>query len=70
MTLSYTLHEACPRFELRFLDLFHTGRGYAFPCDCEGHVEIDSLGEKARLNYLYARAMVGREFSTPVTQPV
>ena len=59
-----------PRFELRFLDLYHTGRGFAFPCDCEGHVQIDSLGEKARLNYFYARAMVGREFSAPITQLV
>ena len=58
------------QYELRFFGLFNRGRGYAFPCDTEGHVEIDSLGELARVNYFYARAMVGREFAVPVTQLV
>ena len=70
MTRSEVLRDDSPHFELRFIDLFHAGRGYAFPCDCEGHVQIDDLGERARLNYFYARAMVGREFNTPVTQAV
>jgi hypothetical protein len=70
MTHSETAQGCAPHFELRFLNLFHAGHGYAFPCDTEGHVEIDSLGEQARLNYFYARAMVGREFSAPVTRPV
>src|SRR5262249_2840995 len=30
------------RYELRFAALFHRGRGYAFPCDAHGHVDIDS----------------------------
>jgi hypothetical protein len=70
MTHSETLRDCAHHFELRFFDLFHAGRGYAFPCDTEGHVQIDNLGERARLNYFYARAMVGREFSAPVTQLV
>jgi hypothetical protein len=53
--------------ELRFAGLFDMGRGYAFPCDAEGHVDIDRLGELARVNYFYARAMVGRELFAPVT---
>jgi hypothetical protein len=57
-------------YELRFAGLFHIGRGYAFPCDARGHVDIDELGEAARLNYFYARAMVGRELFAPVTCPV
>jgi len=56
-------------YQLRFNGLFKAGRGYAFPCDSEGHVDLDQLNESARLNYFYARAMVGREFSAPYTQP-
>ena len=54
-------------YELRFAGLFNPGRGYAFPCDANGHVNIDSLGERARANYFYARTVIGREFHAPVT---
>ena len=57
-------------YELRFVDLFRTGHGYVFPCDAQGRVDIDHLGALARLNYLYARAMVGRELSAPITRVV
>jgi hypothetical protein len=53
-------------YELRFTDLFNPGRGYAFPCDADGHVDIDSLGKLARVHYFYARTVVGREFHSPV----
>ncbi|HEX6708633.1 MAG TPA: hypothetical protein VF169_28105 [Albitalea sp.] len=53
------------QYELRFASLFIEGRAYAFPCDAEGHVDIDSLSAKARLNYFYARTVIGREFSVP-----
>ncbi|HSV36009.1 MAG TPA: hypothetical protein VLI46_10660 [Ramlibacter sp.] len=53
------------QFELRFQSLFDSGRGYAFPCDPSGQVDLDGLSERARTNYLYARAMVGRELSVP-----
>ncbi|MDE2079782.1 MAG: hypothetical protein KGI90_00385 [Burkholderiales bacterium] len=52
-------------FELRFESLFNAGRALAFPCDPRGRVEIDALSERARLNYYYARAVVGREFAVP-----
>ena len=52
-------------FQLRFQSLFDPGRGFAFPCDSQGHVDLDTLSERARNNYLYARAMVGREVATP-----
>jgi hypothetical protein len=52
-------------YELRFESLFNPGRGLAFPCDAGGRVEMDSLSEAALRNYLYARAVVGREFATP-----
>ena len=52
-------------YELRFDSLFTVGRAYAFPCDAQGRVDMDALGERARVNYLYARAMVGRETAVP-----
>ena len=50
-----------PSFEVRFMSLFQRGRGPAFPCDAHGHVDLDSLSERARNNYLFARATVGRD---------
>jgi hypothetical protein len=55
-------------YELRFRSLADQGRGCAFPCDCDGHVDMDALGERARLNYLYARTVIGREFAMPAVQ--
>jgi len=52
-------------WQLRFESLFQQGRGLAFPCDELGRVELDDLSDRARSNYLYARAVVGREFATP-----
>ena len=52
-------------FELRFQSLFDSGRGFAFPCDSQGQVDLDNLSDRARNNYLYARAMVGRETMVP-----
>jgi hypothetical protein len=48
-----------------FESLFNPGRALAFPCDERGQVELDTLSERARHNYLYARAVVGREYATP-----
>ncbi|MBI5721177.1 MAG: hypothetical protein HZC37_26185 [Burkholderiales bacterium] len=56
-------------FEIRFDDLFDSGRSLVFPCDAMGHVNIDALSDRARANYLYARAMVGREYSLPTVCP-
>lgn len=58
------------RYELRFRSLFNQGRALAFPCDARGEVELDSLSERARNNYFYARAVVGRELAAPAVQPV
>jgi len=54
-----------PRFELRFWSLFRPGTGYAFPCDVDGHVDLDALSEAGRNHYFFARAMVGAELSMP-----
>ena len=52
-------------YELRFRSLFDEGRAFAFPCDAAGHVDIDALSDRARLNYLYARTVIGREVAMP-----
>jgi hypothetical protein len=52
-------------FELRFQSLFHEGRALVFPCDRDGRVDLDSVSDRARNNYLFARAMVGREYAVP-----
>lgn len=59
---------SCPlfeSFEVCFESLFNAGRCLAFPCDSGGHVDIDALSPRARQNYLYARALIGRDFSYP-----
>jgi hypothetical protein len=57
------------QFELRFQSLFDPGRGFAFPCDPKGRVDMDRLSDRARNNYLFARAMVGRELAVPAVSP-
>ena len=56
-------------YELRFRSLFNEGRALAFPCDADGRVDMNRLSQRALTNYLYARAVVGREFSLPAVQP-
>lgn len=55
-------------YELRFQSLFEEGRAYAFPCDERGHVDMDKLSDRARQNYLYARAVIGREVAMPAVR--
>jgi hypothetical protein len=57
-------------FELRFQSLFHDGRALAFPCDAAGQVDLDALSERALTNYLYARTVIGRDFSQPAVRRV
>lgn len=52
-------------YEILFRSLFNERRGLVFPCDAVGRVNLDSLSGAARNNYLYARALVGREFAAP-----
>ena len=66
-TSSSALSQA--QHELWFGSLFHEGRGFAFPCDAQGHVDLDALSERARENYLYARTVIGREFAAPAVHP-
>jgi hypothetical protein len=70
MNGSSTLAACEGRYELRFSGLFNRGRGYSFPCDAEGHVYIDNLSSRGRDNYLYARAVIGKELSPPIVDEV
>lgn len=55
-------------FEVWFQSLFNEGRALTFPCDREGHVDLDRLSPRAKGNYLFARAMVGREYALPAVR--
>ena len=56
-------------YEIRFQSLFNEGLALCFPCDEEGHVAMDALSDRARENYLYARAVIGREYAYPTVRP-
>ena len=56
-------------FVLCFRSLFEAGQGFIFPCDSSGAVDMDGLTDASRTNYLYARAMVGRELTVPAVEP-
>ena len=45
-------------------------RPLAFACDAQGRIDLDRLSERARERYLYARALVGRDFAQPEVQRV
>ena len=55
-------------YVLRFQSLFAEGRALAFECDSAGQVDLDSMSERAKLNYLYARTVIGRDFATPFVE--
>lgn len=55
-------------FELRFHPLSGNGRALAFPCDSQGRVDIDAVSDRTRNDYLFARAMVGRDYAMPVVR--
>lgn len=57
------------RYEIRYQPLSKGGLALSFPCDERGHVHLDALSEHARNSYLYARAVVGREYARPAVLP-
>jgi hypothetical protein len=65
-----TFAECAARYELRFTGLFNRGRGYSFPCDAKGQVDVDELTDHGRISYVHAKAVVGVELSTPVVSQV
>lgn len=55
-------------YALTFESLSGDGLAYAFPCDADGHVDLDALDERSRNDYLFARGLVGRAFAAPAVQ--
>ena len=51
---------------LHFEPLRPGARGVDVPCDRSGHVPLDTLGERLRNRYFFARACMGRLFAAPV----
>lgn len=64
-----TLELEQPGYELRFESLVDPQRACAFPCDARGEVDMDELGDQALRLYLYARAVIGKEFRLPLVRP-
>jgi hypothetical protein len=52
-------------FEIHYACLADGQGDLNFPCDSLGHVELDALSPQAAENYLFARAMVGRDYALP-----
>lgn len=53
------------RYELCFHDLSDKACVFRFPCDAAGRVDLDSLTERARQDYHFARMVIGRVFRSP-----
>ena len=64
---------ARPRAAMRHLLCYEPLRAgfrrLCFPCNSQGEVSFADLSEAARLNYLFARACVGKLFQRPVIEP-
>ena len=58
------------QFVLRFKSLVDPGRALSFPCDADGHVDLDALGDQTLDRYLYARTVVGGQLSMPAVVPM
>jgi hypothetical protein len=53
---------------LHFEPLTYQGAGLDIPCDRQGRVGLDALGDKLRNDYFFARALIGRLFDKPTVK--
>jgi len=53
---------------LHFEPLSAYSAGLDIPCDPEGRVGLDALGDKLRNDYFFARALIGRAFARPTVR--
>ncbi len=58
------------RHVLHFVALRPGEPDLLFGCDGSGQVDIDALTEEQRECYLFARAMIGREYLRPRCEPI
>jgi hypothetical protein len=52
-------------YEIYYRPLAGAQSTLRFPCDGQGHVDLDELSPEAVENYLFARAMAGRDYARP-----
>ena len=52
-------------YELRFSALVQGVQDCCFPCDALGRVDLDTLSERERNTYFFARIVTGHEFAPP-----
>jgi hypothetical protein len=55
---------------LRYVPLVAGRRGYVFPCDPTGRVELDCLSDMDRNDFLYAKHLVGMAFGVPCVEHI
>lgn len=53
---------------LHFEPLTPQGAGLDIPCDPQGRVGLDALGEQLRNDYFFARTLIGRLFAKPTVR--
>lgn len=59
-----------PEYRICFLPVSESDRSVAFPCDSNGQVNLDFLKPREKNNYLFARAMRGRNYAAEaITRP-
>lgn len=52
-------------YQLQFRPLHGSEPGYVFPCDAAGTVDLDTLNDRARNDYFFARGVIGRQIDAP-----
>lgn len=57
------------KFQLRFNALYEQGKGYTFPCDKDGKVDISSMSASEIESYALVHVLTGLEYSYPVKEP-
>ena len=57
-------------YELYFQSSLRAGSGWSFPCDADGHVDMNAMTERVRNNYLFARALVAIDFHVPQVRTI
>ncbi|KQY81358.1 hypothetical protein ASD35_05910 [Pelomonas sp. Root1444] len=55
---------------LHFEPLTAGDAGLDVPCDPQGRVGLDALGDKLRNDYFFARTLIGRLFAAPTVRHV
>ena len=53
---------------LHFEPLTVGDAGLDIPCDPQGRVGLDALGDKLRNDYFFARTLIGRLFAAPTVR--